>query len=163
MLTAGKGTVVLAALLNLGFYGVRAIVAGTMINDRLNGDVVSDENVVTPILVQTTLIVSMIGCASGFAGMLHNKEWSSSSRLVGIGVGVIACMLDLLAFGYASKQWQVGDDDLSESLGGRAQFIGAAAAIQVATQIIYVAVINASDPELVESEPMDTAPGDKEP
>jgi hypothetical protein len=136
-----KSAIIGLAALNLAFYGARSITAGVMVNDTFNGDTnVLEESAITPTLVQTTLIVSMIGCASAFAGFLHFAEWTSASRLVGVGVGVIACMLDLLAMGFAGKQWELGargDGDLS----GRAQFIGSAAVIQVVTQIAYVASI----------------------
>ena len=132
------------ALTNLALYLARAAVAGTMINDTLNGEsnLGIDENAATPILVQTTLILSMIGFASSFAGLLHLKEWSSASRLVGVGVGVIACMLDFLACAYAIKMWEIGGDNLEEGeLGERAQTVGSIAVIQVVTQLLFVGVI----------------------
>jgi hypothetical protein len=136
-----KTVIVGLAVLNLALYGSRSITAGVMVNDTFNGDTNPlEESAITPTLVQTTLIVSMIGCASAFAGFLHYTEWTPASRLVGVGVGVIACMLDLLAMGFAGKQWELGargDGDLA----ARVQFIGAAAVIQVATQITYVASI----------------------
>ena len=89
-----KVLIVFLALVSFALYLARAIVAGVSVNVRLNktldgsaGELMLNgwENIMTPTLVQTTLIVSMIGLASAFAGLLHIKEWSPASRLVGVG------------------------------------------------------------------------------
>jgi len=131
------------AVLSIAFYFVRSAVAGDMLNGRLDGAISIGENAVTPLVVQTTMIVSLIGLASGFSGVLHFKEWNNTMRLVGTGVGMIACNLDLLCFGYSCKMLSVGCIGVCTAggLSGKALFIAAGAIIQVFIQITYVIVI----------------------
>jgi hypothetical protein len=145
-------TIILAlASASLVMYVYRLMIAGDMLNDKFNGTnetesaVRGDENRATAILVQTTMIVGMIGSASAFAGLFHWSEWTDATRLVGTGVGLIACTLDLLVMGYASKQWDLGcrttNGCTDSHLNWRAQMIGFCAVISVVLQAAYVGII----------------------
>jgi len=58
--------------------------------------------------------------------------------MVGVGVGVIAGMLDMLCMGYAAKQWEVGGGQFSSfdvGLSAQAQAVGALAVAQVSANM----------------------------
>jgi hypothetical protein len=136
-----KALIVLLAIFSLALYIGRAVVAGLVLNDTVDGRFdVSGESPITPNLIIMTLITSMVGCASSLTGLLHLKEWTPESRLVGVGVGLIACMLDFLTMGFAAKQWERGAFDGGD-LEARVQFIGIAAVVQAVSQMLYVASI----------------------
>jgi hypothetical protein len=62
--------------------------------------------------------------------------------LVGVGVAVIACTLNVLAAGYAIKQRHLEDEGtIKGDLSGRDQFVRSMAIIQVISQIIYVGAL----------------------
>ena len=126
--------------------------AGRSAGELLSREMRGDENAATAILTTTTLIVGMIGGASGLAGVMHWYEWSEGSRLVGTGVGLIACTLDLLVLGYGSKQWDLGCREMTSAegvvsgctnnhIGWRPQMLAWCAVLGVVLQAVYVAVL----------------------
>jgi hypothetical protein len=98
--------------------------------------------------VQTLLILAMIGTFASFAGLLQKQEWTPASYLVGVGVAVIVCTLDLLAAGYAIKKRQLEDEGtIKGDLSGRDHFVRSMAIIEVISQIIYVGALFATPVE----------------
>jgi len=146
-----KILIIVLAMTNLTLYIVRAAIAGDMLNDNMNGETRGDTNSVTDILVQTTLILCMIGSASSILGALHYKAFNKISRSASFGVGMIAMNLNLLVLGYACKQWDLGcraskgctDDQLS----WRAQVTGILACAQFFTHLLFVETIYTIRPE----------------
>jgi len=146
-----KNAVIALAAFNLVFYLIRASVAGDMLNGSLDGAMSIGENAATPILTQTTMIVTMIGGASMLVGFIHVYEWNNETRLVGTGISVIALMLAFLCMGYAFKVLAIGCNrhaqmaptctDSDNSLSEKTQFIAAGAIIQWVFHLLYVVVI----------------------
>ena len=141
-----RSFVLFLSLFQLALYTVRSCVAGAMLNDAFNGKVNDDENSVTFWLTLSTIINSMIGAAAAVAGVLHYLEWNAASRFGTVVGTAVAMTIDYLIFGFALKQWEVGDEALPGDLGGRAQFLGAAAVISFATQTTLFAAVTLTKP-----------------
>merc|ERR1711865_52857 len=150
-----KITIPILAIANLIIYIFRAGLAGCMLNDifnaEQNGEIRGDTNNVTDLLVQTTLILCMIGSASSILAALHFKAYNNISRAASFGVSLIALNLNILVLCYASKQWDLGckpDKGCTDrSLGWRAQLTGILAVAQFLFHGLLVESIYTLKPE----------------
>lgn len=131
-----RTTILAIAVLDLALFAARSIVAGTILNDTFDGVALTGVNVVTPSLTLTTVILSVIGIAASVAAALHSIEFNAASRF-GSVVGIaVVLLLDLLALGMSSKQWQIGGD-----LGGRAEFLAIACVVQCFINTLYLLML----------------------
>lgn len=127
---------------NFCLYGVRAILGGHIINGLVEGDNRGDaQSVVTDDFLLLTNIVCMVGVAASLFGFIHLHEWSHASRMVALGLGVLAVTMELLVTGYASKQWQLDAMSAVEDLEGRLYFMGIATVVEAFTMMLFVAVL----------------------
>jgi hypothetical protein len=84
-------------VINFIFYFMSACIAGWGINKFMNGDSIG--NSATLYFLQTTLVASMVGLASVFAGIHHVRVWGTDSLSAAHATALIAWLLTLLAMG----------------------------------------------------------------
>ena len=126
---------------NFCLYGTRAILGGYIINSIIENTIDSDQSVVTYLFLQVTLIACMIGGAASVFGFFHFWEYTDTTRMVALGMGLMGVFMDLLATGYAGKQWERGPWDDKEDLEGRLQFMGAATVAEAFTMMLFVTAL----------------------
>lgn len=126
------------SLLNFVLSFSRACVAGNILNENINrGGPADDENGVTFWVVYSTLVVTMINCASCGAGLIHYTEATDGTRGTAVGAGAIVLFLEMLVMGLACKMWQIGPADGVDKLSTQTNFLGGAVITQVVLVTIY--------------------------
>ena len=125
-------------IFNFCLYGTRALLGGHIINGIIEGD--NDprsQSTVTYLFLQTTLLACMFGVAATLFGFVHVKEWTDTSRLVAMGLGLIAFFMECLATGYGGKQWELTGEELEDRL----HFMGVSAPVEAFTMMLFVGVL----------------------
>uniref|UniRef100_A0A7S3P9C3 Uncharacterized protein n=1 Tax=Amphora coffeiformis TaxID=265554 RepID=A0A7S3P9C3_9STRA len=123
---------------NFCLYGTRALLGGHIINGIIEGDNEPiRQSAVTFLFLQTTLLTCMFGIAATLFGFVHVKEWTDTSRMVAMGLGLIACMMEFLTTGYGGKQWELTGDLLEDRL----HFMGVSAPVEAFTMLLFVGVL----------------------
>ncbi|CAM6051863.1 unnamed protein product [Sphagnum compactum] len=135
-LGTGKCLHVPLLVINFIFYFISACIAGWGINKFMNGDSIG--NSATLYFLQTTLVASMVGLASVFAGIHHVRVWGTDSLSAAHATALIAWLLTLLAMGFACKEIHV-----CTGLSGTLRALEAFIIILAATELLYLLSLHA--------------------
>lgn len=136
---------------NFCLFGTRAILGGHILNGIIEGDNTPyKQSEVTALFLHTTLLSCMIGAAVSIFGLVHLKEWTETTRMVAMGLGIYGFLMEALVTGYGGKQWELTDDLLEDRL----HFMGTASPVQAFTMLLFVGVLfmPLTKPETVEEE-----------